>query len=120
MASSAFLSAVLGENGFSADRMSAALHISKFELALTAGLPRNAVSNNARSTSLAAQSRLREMTEIIGRVIPWAGNELAAYAWYRSQPLPSFGDATAEELVRRGQGENVRAYLGRIAVGGFA
>ena len=60
------------------------------------------------------------MSEIINRVIPWAGSELAAYAWYRSQPLPSFGDATAEELVRQGLGEKVRTYLGRIAAGGFA
>ena len=29
-------------------------------------------------------------------------------------------DATAEELVRQGLGEKVRAYLGRIAAGGFA
>ena len=60
------------------------------------------------------------MSEIINRVIPWAGSALAAYAWYRSQPLPSFGDATVEELVRVGQGERVRGYLGRIAAGGFA
>ena len=58
--------------------------------------------------------------EIIDRAIPWTGSVLAAYAWYRSEALRSFGDATAEELVRLGHGEKVRAYLGRIAVGGFA
>lgn len=120
MASSEFLSAVSGENGVSVDRLSAALRITKAELALAAGLPRSAVSKTASSASFATQSRLRDMSVIIDRVIPWAGNELTAYAWYRSQPLPSFGDATAEELVRRGQGESVRAYLGRIAAGGFA
>ena len=102
------------------DRLSAALHITKSELAIAAGLSRDAVSKAARSNSVVTQARLREMSEIINRVIPWAGSELAAYAWYRSQPLPSFGDATAEELVRQGQGEKVRAYLGRIAAGGFA
>ena len=120
VASSEFLTAVSGENGVSADRLSAALRITKAELALAAGLSRSAVSNSARSDSFATQSRLREMSEIIDRAIPWAGSELTAYAWYRSQPLPSFGDATAEELVRHGRGENLRAYLGRIAVGGFA
>lgn len=120
MAGAAFLSEVSGEKGVSADRLSAALHITKSELALAAGLSRDAVSKAARSNSVTTQARLREMSEIINRVIPWAGSELAAYAWYRSQPLPSFGDATAEELVRQGHGEKVRAYLGRIAAGGFA
>lgn len=120
MATAAFLSEVTGETGVSPDRLSAALHITKSELALAAGLSRDAVSKAARSSSVATQTRLREVSEIINRVIPWAGSELAAYAWYRSQPLPSFGDATAEELVRQGHGERVRAYLGRIAAGGFA
>ncbi|CCW15946.1 transcriptional regulator with XRE-family HTH domain [Sphingobium wenxiniae] len=120
MASAAFLSEVTGEKGVSPDRLSAALHITKSELALAAGLSRDAVSKAARSQSVVTQARLREVSEIINRVIPWAGSELAAYAWYRSQPLPSFGDATAEELVRQGLGEKVRAYLGRIAAGGFA
>ena len=120
MASAAFLSEVTGGKGVSPDRLSAALHITKSELALAAGLSRDAVSKAARSQSVVTQARLREVSEIINRVIPWAGSELAAYAWYRSQPLPSFGDATAEELVRQGLGEKVRAYLGRIAAGGFA
>lgn len=120
MASAAFLSEVTGDKGVSPDRLSAALHITKSELALAAGLSRDAVSKAARSQSVVTQARLREVSEIINRVIPWAGSELAAYAWYRSQPLPSFGDATAEELVRQGLGEKVRAYLGRIAAGGFA
>lgn len=120
MASAAFLSEVTSEKGVSPDRLSAVLHITKSELALAAGLSRDAVSKAARSNSVVTQARLREVSEIINRVIPWAGSELAAYAWYRSQPLPSFGDATAEELVRQGLGEKVRAYLGRIAAGGFA
>ena len=120
MASAGFLIEVTGEKGVSPDRLSAALHITKSELALAAGLSRDAVSKAARSGSVVTQARLREVSEIINRVIPWAGSELAAYAWYRSQPLPSFGDATAEELVRQGLGEKVRAYLGRIAAGGFA
>jgi len=120
MASAAFLNEVTGEKGVSPDRLSAALHITKSELALAAGLSRDAVSKAARTGSVVTQARLREVSEIINRVIPWAGSEMAAYAWYRSQPLPSFGDATAEELVRQGLGEKVRAYLGRIAAGGFA
>lgn len=120
MVRSTFLSAVAGEDGISADRLSAKLHITKAELAVVAGLPRDVVSKAARSGRVETQSRLREMSEIIDRAIPWAGSELAAYAWYRSQSLRSFGDATPEELVRQGHGEKVRAYLWRIASGGFA
>jgi hypothetical protein len=43
-----------------------------------------------------------------------------AFAWYRSQPLPSFGDQTAEDLVRAGRAEHVLSYLSRIASGGYA
>lgn len=43
------------------------------------------------------------MSKIINRVIPWAGSELAAYAWYRISRFRFFGDATAEELVCQGQ-----------------
>lgn len=120
MARSAFLSAITGSKGVSVDMLSDALHITKSELAVAAGLPQDAMSKTARSGSVAIQSRLREMSEIIDRAIPWAGSALAAYAWYRSQPLRSFGDATPEELVRHGYGEKIRAYLGRIAAGGFA
>jgi len=120
MASAAFLSEVTGKDGVSPDRLSGALRITKSELAAAAGLSRDAVSKSSRYGSLSTQTRLREMSEIINRVIPWAGSELAAYAWYRSQPLPSLGDATAEELVRQGRAELVRGYLARIAQGGFA
>lgn len=120
MASTAFLTDIAGEAGVSPDRLSGALRITKSELAAAAGLSRDAVSKSARHGSVSTQTRLREMSEIINRVIPWTGSELTAYAWYRSQPLPSLGDATAEELVRQGRAELVRRYLGRIAQGGFA
>lgn len=119
MAHPSFLSEVSDENGVSPDRLSAALHITKSELAIASGLSRDAVAKAARRNSAATQLRLLEISEIIDWVIPWAGNALSAYAWCRSQPLPSFGDATAEELVRQGQGEKVGAYLGRIDAGGF-
>jgi hypothetical protein len=121
MAELGFLRSVAGgAEAISPDRLSQRLRITKAELALASGLSRDAVSKQARSSSLATQKRLRDVTDIINRVIPWTGSELAAYAWYRSQPLPSFGDATAEALVRSGQGEAVRTYLNRIAEGGFA
>jgi hypothetical protein len=101
-------------------RLSETLKVSKQELAAAAGLSRDAVSKSARLNAPATQSRLRDMVEIIARVLPWAGSVPQAFAWYRAQPLPSFGDQTAEDLVKEGRAEAVKGYLARIAVGGFA
>ena len=43
-----------------------------------------------------------------------------AFAWFRAQPLPSFGDKTAENLVKEGRAQAVKDYLSRIAEGSFA
>jgi hypothetical protein len=103
-----------------ADRLTGTLRISKLELALALGLSRDAVSKTARLKSPATQTRLRDVLEIMNRVLPWAGSVAQAFAWYRSQPLPSFGDQTAEYLVKEGRAEAVKTYLNRIAVGGYA
>ncbi len=78
------------------------------------------MSKRTQTRSAATQRRLRETVEIINRILPWAGSLPAAFAWYRSQPLPSLGDCTAEELVKQGRAELVRDYLSRIAEGGYA
>lgn len=96
------------------------LRITKTELAIAFGLSRDAVLKLSRSHSRATQARLRDVTEILSRVLPWAGSLAQAFAWYRAQPLPAFGDQTAEDLVKEGRAEAVKAYLSRIAVGGYA
>lgn len=94
--------------------------ITHVELASALGLSRDAVSKSASVKSRRTQQRLRDMIEIINRMLAWAGSELAAYAWYRSQPLPSFGDKTAKDLVIEGRAEALKTYLSRIADGGYA
>lgn len=117
----AFLDDVIGADGFVApDGLSQALRIARGELAIASGLSRDAVSKTARLRARATQARLRDIAEIINRVLPWAGSPTQAFAWYRAQPLPSFGDRTAEDLVKEGQAEAVKAYLSRIATGGYA
>ena len=96
------------------------LHITMGELAVASGLSRDAVSKSARLKAPTTQARLRDIVEIINRVLPWAGSAQRAFAWYRAQPLPSFGDLTAEDLVKAGESEAVKAYLSRIAAGGYA
>ncbi|HSR71264.1 MAG TPA: antitoxin Xre/MbcA/ParS toxin-binding domain-containing protein [Kiloniellales bacterium] len=121
MANETFLTDVMDARGAVApDRLVALLRTSKAELALAFGLSRDAVSKRARLDSRATQTRLRDVVEIINRVLPWTGSLPQAYAWYRSQPLPGFGDRTAEDLVKEGRAQAVKAYLSRVAVGGYA
>jgi hypothetical protein len=121
MLDSSFLTATAGDNGaVAADRLSDILHITRAELAVALGLSRDAVTKTARVGTQATQARLRDIVEILNRVRPWAGSPQQAFAWYRSQPLPSFGDQTAEALVKEGRAEAVKRYLDRIAVGGYA
>jgi predicted transcriptional regulator len=118
---SEFISTVITpENIISPSVLAQRLHITKQELASALGLSRDSVSKKARAEAQKTQARMRDMVEIINRILPWAGSELAAFAWYRSQVLPSFGDKTAEDLVSEGQAEAVKAYLSRIAEGGYA
>lgn len=116
-----FMAGVISDDGkVLTDPLVELLHITKVELANATGLSTDAVSKKGRANSLKVQTRLREMSEIINRVLAWTGSIPAAFAWYRSQPLPSFGGQTAEELVKQGKAEAVREYLNRINVGGYA
>jgi predicted transcriptional regulator len=115
------LALVIDSRGLVAtDRLADLLHITKTELAAATGLSRDAVSKQARAASRATQARLRDTTEIVNRVTRWSGSVGRAFAWYRSEPLPSFGDKTAEELVKEGRSQAVKDYLARIAEGGYA
>ena len=116
-----FLHEVVGRDGdIATDQLVLALRITKTELAAALGLSRDSVSKLARLKSRATQTRLRDVAEIINRVLPWAGSVPQAFAWYRAQPLASFGDRTPEDLVKEGRAEAVKAYLSRLAVGGYA
>jgi hypothetical protein len=116
-----FLHAVIGGDGVvQADRLVTLLRVTKGELATAFGLSRDAISKTDRLTGRATQSRLREGTQIINRVLPWSGSVQQAFAWYRSQPIPAFGDQTAEELVREGRAEHVLSYLAGLSLGGYA
>jgi len=103
-----------------ADDFSERLGINKRELALTAGLSPATLQRKARAEAPATLSRLNEMAEIIRRVADWAGGERQAFAWYRAQPIPAFGDRTAESLVKSGKAADLRDYLDSVALGGFA
>jgi hypothetical protein len=116
-----FLADVIGSDGtVHPDHLSTTLRVSKSELAVALGLSRDAVSKTARLRAPATQTRLREAATVINRILPWCGSVQQAFAWYRSQPIPAFGDQTAEDLVRAGRAEHVLSYLAGIATGGYA
>ncbi len=95
-------------------------HTTVKEVAVISGLSPDTVAKRHRAQSKASQKRLRDIVLILNRVLPWCGTPMQAYAWYRSEPLPSFGDLTAEELVKRDMADAVLAHLNRVAEGGFA
>lgn len=45
---------------------------------------------------------------------------MLAHTWFHSEPIPSLGNLTAEELVKRGEFESVIKYLARIEDGGYS
>ena len=108
------------EGTIATDRLAKVLHITKAELATATGLSRDAVSKRDRLGSRQTQARLRDTVEILHRAGRWTGSVGQAFAWYRAQPLPSFGDKTAEDLVKEGRAQAVKDYLSRIADGGYA
>ena len=116
-----FLHTVIGTDGLViSGALAKALHITKSDLAEVTGLSRDSVSKTVRLKSRATQARLRDTVEIINRVAEWSGSVGRAFAWFRSQPLHSFGDKTAEDLVKEGRASAVKDYLSRIADGGYA
>ncbi|HET8790735.1 MAG TPA: XRE family transcriptional regulator [Modicisalibacter sp.] len=103
-----------------ADTLVKQLHITKKEFATAIGLSHDAVVRKDRLHTVATQQRLRQSMEILKRIEPWAGSMSAAWSWYRSYPISSFGGLTAEDLVTRGRSDDVRAYLAHITEGGYA
>lgn len=94
--------------------------MSKAQLAETAGLAPEVLQKTSRREGPKAQSRVREMLEIIHLVQGWAGGSAQAMAWYRAEPIPAFGSRTAEALVKSGNAAAVRDYVDHLATGGYA
>jgi hypothetical protein len=120
-AESALLSDISGPDGLiDPDRLARMLLVSRNELTAAVGLRHSDISTPERWASPEAQDRLGEVAKIIDWVLPWCGSPPRAYTWFRSQPIPSFGEQTAADLVRAGRAEHVLSHLETIAAGGFA
>lgn len=77
------------------------------------------IAETPEAAKLSVQPLNHESDEIVARVTEWAGGEDEAWKWYRSFPIPAFGDRTAESLVKTGHAEQVREYLDAVAIGAF-
>src|ERR1700730_2297167 len=84
------------------ERVADVFGMSKFQLAETVGLKRETFYKASRARAPKTQARMREMLEIISRVVAWAGGKDQAMAWYRAQPISELGGRTAEALVKSG------------------
>jgi hypothetical protein len=102
------------------DEVARAFSMSKAQLAETAGLAREVFQKASRRGGPKAQSRVREMLEIIALVQGWAGSPAQAMAWYRAEPIAAFGGRTAEALVKSGQAGAMRDWVDHLATGGYA
>ncbi len=115
------ITSLMDERGaLKVDDVAEAFSMSKAQLAETAGLAREVFQKASRRDSPKAQTRVREMVEIISLVQAWAGGPAQAMAWYRAEPIPAFGGRTAEALVKSGQAGAVRDYIDHLATGGYA
>ena len=110
----------IADEAFSPTLIANALRTTKSEIAGTLGLGKDAFARASRIRARKTQVRLRQMLEILNRVEAVTGSPLAAYAWFRAEPLPGFGGATPDRLVREGRAHHVHAYLDRIMAGGYA
>ncbi|MCZ4262778.1 DUF2384 domain-containing protein [Limimaricola sp. G21655-S1] len=110
----------LSDGTVALDALLEALHLTRTELACVLGMSPGSLSTAQRLSSEVSQQRLRDLVEILVRVTPWAGSLSRAFAWFSTQPLPSFGGRTAADLVREGRAEAIRFYVSRIALSGYA
>ena len=101
------------------EKLAAVLGITVEDLATVTGLSSRIVVGERWWAARNVQTRLREVVRILDQVLGRCGSLSRAYAWYRSEPVPSLGDMTAEALVKAGKGNLVSQYLDRIADGGY-
>lgn len=118
---SPFLQDISDNNGILIPRaLAKKFHVSLEDFAIIIGLETNILTINNLIKSVSTQTRLNDMAKIIDCITPWCVNTDQACEWYRIKAIPSFGDATAMDLVKQNKGRAVLEYLERINEGGFS
>lgn len=101
------------------ERLARILLLTPDELTDSAGLSHSKVSGVGGQVPRESETQLPDLLEILELIEPWTGTPRAAFAWYNSQPLPSFGDLTAQDLVKMGRISDLKLFLSRIQYGGY-
>ena len=114
------IQAFIEDGFFSPKLISDELLTTKSEMAKTLGLAQDVFSRVERLRAKKTQTRLREMLEVLIRANQFTDSLLAAYAWYRSEPIVGFGGHTASSLVRDGHADWIHEYFDRKQAGGYA
>lgn len=121
MAKTEFLiTPVIVDGSFDPKRIATELKVNLSDVAFSAGLGKDALSRKIRITTPRTQRRLREMMEIITKLAPRFESAQVAYAWYRSQPIPSFSNQTAMQLVKAGRANEVLEFIDAIDAGVYS
>ncbi|UVO51372.1 MbcA/ParS/Xre antitoxin family protein [Sphingomonas sp. SUN019] len=96
----AFLDDIRDGDVIAPKRMADRLRLPMTRLSKLAHLNRNTMA--ARPGSPAVQAKLGEIARIIARAAEMAGDEGRAIIWFKHQPIPGFGNRTAEQMVEDG------------------
>lgn len=99
-------------------RMAERLRVPMTQLSRLAHVSRNTLTGKAESPLV--QARLGEIARIIAKAAELSGDEGRAIIWFRHQPIPGFGNKTAEELVEDGHADAVFWHLRGLEEGVYA
>jgi len=102
----------------SAERLRAALGITRAELAKLVGVARNTLA--AGTAARKADQALSPLARILAMATEMAGSEGQAAIWFKHQPLPGWAGKTAYDLVAEGKSGEVLKYLESVRAGVYA
>jgi ABC-type uncharacterized transport system substrate-binding protein len=85
-------------------------------LARNAGVSVSAVTNTPAAAAL--QSHLRDNLRVIKAAYDISGGDLTkSLRWFRAEPLPTFGQRTAEQVVSVGKADDVIRLIDSLQAG---
>ncbi|AZG74502.1 hypothetical protein [Shewanella livingstonensis] len=61
-----------------------------------------------------------EKDYLVPLLLAWSGGAEAALSWFKSEPLPAYGNLTPQQLCESGKAESFVEYVKGLELGGFA
>lgn len=107
-----------GSTGLSPLRLAEQLGVTPSELARLAGVARSTLT--AKSAAREVDAALMPIVRILVMATEMAGDESGAVEWFKHQPIPSWADRTAYDLVAEGRADQVLVHLEAVRSGVYA